>query len=65
MSNAILKLEFRAGTMIETAAKEAIKKAKMLDLAIEFNFNGVDLTVFHNSDVKTIVNRYHRELDNS
>jgi hypothetical protein len=62
MSNAILKLEFSPGTSIEVAATEAIHKANILDLAIEFNFNGVALTVFQHNNTGEIVNRYHVEL---
>jgi len=65
MSNAILRLEFMAGTSIEKAASEAIDKAIALDLVVQFNFNGKILTAFQGNNVGEIVNRYHRELDNS
>ena len=41
MSNAHLKLEFLAGTDIDSACYEAARLANMLGLTVDFDFNGV------------------------
>ena len=50
--NLILKVEFLPGTHIETAIKEAKKLAQKLCCGVTFCFNGVDLRVWPNSDIK-------------
>ncbi len=57
-----LKAEILAGTNIEEAIEEAKKVAKKIGVGIDFEFNGIPVTVFPWSDTKKKVEHYKFEL---
>lgn len=67
MSNFIMHVELLAGTSIEEAIEEARKKCIQLDLAyINFNFNGVEMSVGKYADVDSGVKAFDQTMrDNS
>lgn len=61
-----IKVEFLAGTEIEKAISEAKTKALTLDVAyIDFDFNGVKMSIGRNCCVKDAVNEFHSNLKSS
>lgn len=59
MSNITIEVEFLAGTSIEQAIQEAKEKAIFWDVAyVEFNFNGVRISVRQNTDVEKTVKKF-------
>lgn len=63
MTNAIIKIEFLAGSDITESFVEAIKLAKKLDIWVSFKFNGIDCNVYKNNNVQECVDSYHKNLD--
>lgn len=62
-SNMELRVNFLAGTDIATAIEEAKSKAKMWNLAyVKFSFNGIEIAVSQDSDVKEGVKKYQQAL---
>jgi hypothetical protein len=59
---AILTIRFMPGDDIYEAFLEAIELAKITNVLIEFNFNGVDCIVNKYSSAKKGVNDYHETL---
>jgi hypothetical protein len=58
-----IKVEFLAGTAIEEAISEAKAKALTLDVAyMDFDFNGVKMSIGRNCCVKDAVNDFHKNL---
>lgn len=62
MISVAIKVDILAGTDIDSACKECIELSNKLNTHIEFNFNGVDIFVCHNSHVKDLVNEYFEKL---
>jgi hypothetical protein len=52
-----------AGTDITEAIEEALKIANENNCIVLFNFNGIEIKVYHFSNVKEEVNYYHRRLE--
>lgn len=52
------------GTDITTAVEEAIYLAKRNDCVIVFDFNGIEMKIYDFSEVKMMVEHYHRHLNN-
>lgn len=64
MSNIILHVEFLAGTNIIIAAMEAKALACKLDLAyVEFNFNGVSVSIGQNADCSRVETKLHKAFE--
>jgi len=59
---ATIKLEFSAVDTINEAYSEAIRIANLLNVAVEFDFNGVTCWANSKSDIKKGVSAYHIEL---
>ena len=62
MVKVLLKAEILAGTSIEEAIEAAKKVAEKLGVGIDFNFNGVPVTVFPWTDTKEKIEDYKLEL---
>jgi len=62
MSDAIIKVEFLAGTKISDAAYESVAIAGRVGCWVEFNFNGVLIIANSNSAPADIETKYHKEL---
>jgi len=60
--NIFLKVGVLAGTSIEQAVREAKGLAEKLGVEIEFNFNGIPMTIFPWSDVKEKVEDFKFEF---
>ena len=52
------------GTDITEAVEEAISLAEKNDCVIMFDFNGIEMKVYDFSEVKMMVDYYHRKLTN-
>lgn len=59
MSRANLKVTFDVGVDVSDAFQEAIRLATMLNVDVEFDFNGVACTAFPNGSVKRGADEYH------
>lgn len=53
------------GDSIEEAAESACRMAKTLDVAIEFQFNGESLRVWHFNTPDQVIEDYHAKTRNS
>lgn len=62
MATATIELKFLAGDNIESAFKEAIRIASVLEVWVEFKFNGVTCLANSLSTVKHGVKAYHDAL---
>ncbi|RKX54121.1 MAG: hypothetical protein DRP24_06590 [Thermotoga sp.] len=62
MATVILKASFLPGTEIGKAIEKAKELAEELGVAIEFNFNGVNMIVFPWSDVEEEIQEYEFEI---
>jgi hypothetical protein len=51
-----------AGTDIREAVEEAIKLTELNKCVVRFDFNGVEMKVYHFSEVKNLVDYYYRRL---
>ena len=67
--NEIKFVEFIAGTSIEKACEEALKLSIYKRCIVKFNFNGVEMEVYHNlfwktfkEEVNDLVNEYDQKL---
>ena len=59
MSNMIIKVEFLAGTKLESAVEEAKEKAVKLDVCyIEFDLDGTSFCIGRNADVCDVLEQY-------
>jgi hypothetical protein len=56
--NAMLKIEFLAGTDIFDAAEEAVTLSEKLNIGVTFNFNGVDCTMWPGDSPKILKEQY-------
>lgn len=64
MSCMCINVELLAGTSIEDAAAEAKAKAIAFDVAyIQFNFNGVSVSVGKRSTTENVVAAFHKALE--
>lgn len=62
-SNICISVEFLAGTSIEQAILEAKDKTTSWQVAyIQFNFNGVKMSIRENTSVIEAVNKFHEQL---
>jgi hypothetical protein len=61
-ATATLKISFSAGDCIEGAFEESIRLAKLLNIWVEFNFNGVTCISGQNGVVQTGIDSYRSEL---
>lgn len=62
-SNIRIKVEFLAGTSIEQAVIEAVRKAASWQVAyIDFDFNSVRMAISENTSVIGAVDKYHEAL---
>lgn len=61
--NAILPLEFLAGTSIEQAAEDAQKVANLLRVGVQFEFNGVTCVAAPGEDYLRLVKNWTAELE--
>lgn len=52
-----------AGASIEETVKEAINIAELNDCVVRFDFNGIEIKIYHFSNVKAEVNYYHQKLN--
>ena len=59
---ATMKIEFNCGENIENAFREAIRISKLLDIWVEFRFNGVPCCAGKNGVIETGVIAYQTEL---
>lgn len=57
-----VKIGFIAGTDIEKAAEEALAFSRRLNVAVVFDFNGVECYVNGNETVSQIVADYQRDI---
>ena len=60
---ATIKIELSPGTSIEDAYTEAIRLANLLNVFIDFDFNGVYCISHPGGDPKVGVKHYHRVLE--
>lgn len=63
MLGLILKMEAVPGTIIGTAAIEAKRLSDMLDVIVEFEFNGVILRATRKKDARQIVDEYLKRCE--
>lgn len=59
---ATIKLEFNPGDSIEEAFSEAIRIATILNVWVEFNFNGVTCITNSKGNIDKGIESYHAEL---
>lgn len=65
-SKMTVKVEFLAGTSIESTIEEAKEKACFWDVAyVKFDFNGTSVSVRQNTDVKEGVDKWHKAIQNN
>jgi hypothetical protein len=57
-----IKMEFTCGENIEKAFSEAIRIAKILNVWIEFDFNGINCLANSNGSVENGITSYRNEL---
>lgn len=58
-----IHVEFMAGTEISAAIEEAKQKAGLFDLAyVEFDFNGVKMSIGRNCNVKDAAEDFSKKL---
>mgnify|MGYP003403150875 CR=1 FL=1 len=62
MAIATIKLEFMPGSQLETAFKEAIRIASILDVWCEFSFNGVNCISNGKGDIEKGIKEYNEVL---
>lgn len=62
MSNMTIKSEFDPGTSIDLASKEAMRISKLLNVCVEFNFNGVTCIAMPKGNEKTLSDNYMKAL---
>jgi len=62
MSNMTIKSEFDVGTSIENASKEAMRVSQMLNVCVEFNFNGVTCIAMPNGTPHMLSENYMKVL---
>lgn len=60
---ATLKIEFTCGDMIRDAFKEAIRLAGILNVYIEFEFNGITCVCNKNTFIDDAVKSYNQSID--
>jgi len=58
----ILKMDVLVSRSITQAAEDAKRIARLLDIWIEFDFNGVRCSVLPDTKVETVVSQYHKKL---
>lgn len=59
MSDMCVRVEFIAGTTLESAVEEAKCKADKWDVAfVEFKFNGVEFSIGRNADVCEVLEQF-------
>lgn len=63
MTGLVLKIEVMPGNMIGTAAIEAKRLSDMLDVIVEFEFNGVTLRVTRKKTARQLVDEYLENCD--
>lgn len=59
---ATMKIEFMPGSTIKAAFEEAIRLATLLNVWIEFNFNGVTCSAKSSSNAELGVDNYRKAL---
>jgi hypothetical protein len=62
MSKVTMKVEFNPGITIEEAIIEGIRLATILNVYIEFNFNGIIVSTHSRSSVTNGVEQYRKAL---
>lgn len=60
--NLMIKVDVLGGTSIDEAVIEAKALSQKLDVGIEFNFNGVHMSIFPHRNVVESIEQYHKEL---
>ena len=61
-ATATMKVEFMPGDTIKAAFEEAIRLATLLNVWIEFNFNGVTCSAKYSSNAELGVENYQKAL---
>lgn len=57
-----VKITFMPGDDIVAACNHAVRIAKLLDCMVTFDFNGVHCMARPNTEPKSLVERWHQEL---